>query len=232
MEFDEIYYGQFCSKGYDVLRPVRKALTHRVFLLPKSASVCVFAFGSAQDYLKWRKRFDNVYGYEINPTAVDHAERLGWGDYFVLQDVTVPFKPRWRTDVAVCSYLFEHITDQLCIQTMHNLVRCAPINFIVLTSSEDPAYPQDPTHSNSKRPTEWSRFVSSYYGRLGWKRWWADVHFCKFCYVHPEVAEALQASQRTFTSGITEALTKIRLVSLVRQPVLDNVSTLPECLET
>ena len=159
-KFDEAYYKEFCERhgNYDVVRPVRRILKQIYLPLPANPTLSDFAIGYIGNFKKWQRVFSTIYGYDVNATIVDAAAHVGLSDYFVHQDVTVPFEPKTRTNVCVCFYLFEHIKDERVVATIQNMVKTAPLNVIGLTPVSDiERYVADPTHINPKGRREWSR---------------------------------------------------------------------------
>ena len=171
--FNETYYQEFCLKHgqYDIVRPLRRALRQSFLPLPPNPTLSDFAIGFAGNYLKWRKLFVTVYGYDINQAVIEDANRAGLGEFFFLQDVTIPFEPEHTTDICTCYYLFEHVTDQQCLNIIANMVKIAPVNIIGLTPVTDKEhYDADPTHSNPKTIKRWSQLIKGAYDLIGWKR--------------------------------------------------------------
>ena len=116
--YGESYYKKMCTHVRDVERPVRKMLRTPVLFLPADAPVSVFGFDNIEHIKKWKRIFGYVYVYEINEYTVKLAKGIGIGDTFFLQDVSKRFESKSKTDVAVCEYLFEHLSDQQCVDTI------------------------------------------------------------------------------------------------------------------
>lgn len=172
MGYDREYYLKYCSgqDTYDVLRPVRKTLKTPLYFVPKNASVSVLGFDNIMYYSRWRSLFSIVHGYEINPYAVELAREGGIGDFIHLQDISVRFEPVMRTNIALCYYVFEHLSDQQCANAIANLIRCAPVNIIQITTAENEHYKGDDSHCNPKTVPQWGKFLSMIYTRMKWKR--------------------------------------------------------------
>jgi hypothetical protein len=156
-------------------------------MLPTNASVVDFGIGHIRNYAQWKRMFDKVYAYDVNPKTISEARRLGIETVWE-QDVSVPFEPRCRAMVAVCQYVFEHINAKSCVQTVLNMQRHAPIHSIKITHKDDPNYTGDPTHIHPRSATSWSRFLKSVYDKMGWARIFAEMEWCSFCYVDPRMS--------------------------------------------
>lgn len=172
-KFDESYYQKFCLEHgqYDIVRPLRRALKQSFLPLPPNPTLTDFAIGFAGNYLKWRRLFAVVYGYDINQAVIADAKRAGFGDFFHQQDVTQPFDPVAQTDVCTCYYLFEHISDRQCLNVIANMIKISPVHIIGLTPVTDVEhYEADPTHCNPKTIKGWSGLLSKAYKQVGWER--------------------------------------------------------------
>lgn len=170
-DYADDYYDRYLEeeKTADPLRPIRKMLRRSFYFLPANPTITVFAFGHPKDFKRWHAIFAEVYGYEINPKSIATAERMGLGDVVQLQDCAVEFPPRWRTDVAMCSYLFEHLTDRQVFQCCANMAATAPLNIIRLTMGDDPHYDIDVTHVNRRLRPSWNKLLTKAYRRLNMK---------------------------------------------------------------
>lgn len=193
-DYGEEYYANFGNVLYDVNRPLRKAFSKSMFLLPPSSTLTSFAFGTYRQLEKFGKRFEKVYGYEINPVAVNDAVEHGFDGKVWLQDCTVTFTPRVQTTLAVCYYLCEHISDQDCSLLIYNMRLTAPINMIVLTTVDDPNYEKDSTHCNPKQHKEWSSLLGTIYKQAGWTRVWSDQG--RFAFAERRIVERLDSLKR------------------------------------
>lgn len=192
-EFDEQYYLEYCQErgSYNVLRPVRRALIGNYWFLPPDASVVVFGFDNVDYYARWRSRFKNVIGYDINPYLIRLAQEKGLPVYE--QDLTVPFEPKGKGNACVCYFLLEHLTDAQCAQVARNMIAHAPINIIQVTDVDDPHFALDPTHTNAKTAREWRSLLDSVYQKARWVRFHARK--AAWGYAPPQYAEAIRSME-------------------------------------
>lgn len=197
MDYDLEYYIKYCQEAgkYNVLRPVRRALTMRTLLFPSDPSVAIFGMDNVTYYQTWVKAFSKIVGYDVNPVVKKYAETFGLSDSIHLQDVSVPFEPVERTHLAVCYYLFEHLSDDRCAVVVENLIAHAPVNLIVLTPVTDEHYKQDPTHCNPKTNRQWSAMIRALYKKSGWKRWSGGSAW--WCFVDGLLFDRLKSIQPT-----------------------------------
>jgi hypothetical protein len=174
------------------MRTFRKSMVLRSLFIASDASLVDFGFGSVAFFSYWKRHFAKVYGYEINPESIRLANKAGLSDVAALQDITVDFDPLFRADFAVCFYVFEHVSDRQCAAIVRNMSRSAPVNVIVLTDKDDDAYHKDDTHTNPKTSAAWNKMISSWYGKMGWKRVFRQ--YSRWVFARPGIVEMVDAT--------------------------------------
>jgi hypothetical protein len=189
--------------SYDANRPIRKSLTHRVSLLKENGSITSIAFGSGAHLTKHRKLFSRIYGYDINPAAVQDASEMGFS--VKVQDVCVPnFELAFsRTDIVTCFYLYEHIKDHQVVDVTANMMRISDVHIIKLTTEDDPQYIKDTTHINPKLGKAWSKFLRTIYYAYQWKC--IAAHFGReWCFVSKSKYNKILEAQKIMSWAVDD----------------------------
>lgn len=188
--------------SWDSQRPVRKALRQTFRPLPAlNCTLLILAFGKPEHLRRARRAFTRVLGIDVNEDAVQAA--LVEGFEARTADVTKDLDLEERFHVAQCPYLFEHLTDQGCVNVIRNLTRAAPVNVISLTAVDDPAYRLDPTHINPKFTPEWGKFLRAAYRRLHWRETWHQNN--SWAFASPAYFRLLEQVERAVTSAVAQA---------------------------
>lgn len=215
-DYADDYYDRYLEeeKTADPLRPIRKMLRHGFYFLPARPTITVFAFGHPKDFKRWRTIFAEVYGYEINPKSIATAVRMGFGDYVQLQDCAVEFPLRWHTDVAMCSYLFEHLTDRQILQCCTNMAATAPLNIVRLTMGDDPHYDIDTTHVNRRLRPSWNKLLVEAYRRLNMKPVFSQ--FQTWCFAANTLADYAAAIDKVVAYEVDSAWHRYRAQQNIR----------------
>jgi hypothetical protein len=109
----------------------------------------------------------------------------------------------FKADIAVCSYLFEHLTDAQCKQVILNMAKSAPLNLLIITNKDDERYQEDPTHINAKSNRQWSQMLMAGYKALGWKRIFALRN--NWAFASPALAYQFESLPNVFNAAIEKA---------------------------
>ena len=208
-KFNEDYYEEMSiTDSFSLLRPLKKSLTETYSFLPPGCSITVFAFEYWKRLDQLKKSFSSIHGYDINEFAVQQAEKNGYEGKVKVQNVIDDFEPLFpKTDVSICFYLLEHLSDEQCQRVLRNMMKQSPMNFIVVTSNDHYNYYLDHTHINPKSNSEWNRFLVDYYTSHGWKK--LNGKEGRLLFLRNDLHNSVASLQKRISTGITNIMTEI-----------------------